>query len=436
MAPFSLLKMEAVVRDSDGNKSPGPNGFNFAFIKEFWYLIKDEVRIMFDQFHANEILLKSMLAFFVTLIPKVSSPMDLKDFRPIFLLGCLYKLLAKVLARRLERVMNSIITPAQSAFLKGRHLVDGVLAINELVDYAKKAKKECLIFKVDFEKAYDLVNWGFLEYMMRMVGMYEKWVNWMKACVFGGTMFVLVNGCPTEEICIERGLKQGDLLTPFLFLLVAEGFSGLMRNAVDRNLFEGYTFGSGGLVVSHLQYADDTLCIGKPTVENIWAMKALLRGFEMVSGLKINFFKSSLIGVNVVSDFMDLTCNFLNCSEGSIPFKYLGLPVGANPGSMSTWEPLVESISGKLNSWGHKYISFGGRIVLLNTVLNAIPIFYLSFLKLPVQVWKRIVRIPREFLWGGVGGGKKICWVKWETVCQSKSNRGEGYSYYECEPFG
>jgi len=303
---------------------------------------------MFNQFYANEVLPKSMLAFFVTLIAKVSSPMD---FRPISLLGCLYKLLAKVMARRLASVMNSIISPVQSAFLKGRHLVDGVLVINELVDYAKKEKKECLIFKVDFEKAYDSVDWGFLEYMMIRVGMCEKWVNWMKAYVFGGSMSVLVNGSPTEEICIHRGLKQGDPLAPFLFLLVAEGFSGLMRNAVDRNLFEGFTFGNSDLVVSHLQYADDTLCIGKPMVENLWALKALLRGFEMVSDLKINFFKSSLIGVNVASDFMDLACNFLNCSEGSIPFKYLGLPVGANPGRMSTWDPLVESISRKLNSW-------------------------------------------------------------------------------------
>lgn len=134
----------------------------------------------------------------------------------------------------------------------------------------------------------------------------------------------------------------------------------------------------------------------------------------MVSGLKINFFKSSLIGVNVESSFMDMACNFLNCSEGSLPFKYLGLPVGANSRSMSTWEPLVENLSGRLNTWGHKYISFGGRIVLVNAVLNAIPIFYLSLLKLPVQVWKRIVRIQREFLWGGVGGGNKISWVKWE----------------------
>jgi len=141
IAPFSLLEIETVVKDSDGDKSLGPDGYNFTFIKEFWYLIKDDVRIMFDQFHANGILPRGMLAFFVTLILKVSSPVEIKDYRPISLLGCLYKLLAKVLARRMARVMTSIISSNQSGFLKGRNLVDGVMVINELVDYAKKNKK-------------------------------------------------------------------------------------------------------------------------------------------------------------------------------------------------------------------------------------------------------------------------------------------------------
>ena len=353
IAPFSSLEIEAVVRDSDGGKSPGLDGFNFAFVKGFWYFIKDEVWIMFDQFHANEVLPKGMLAYFVTLIPKVSSPLDSKEYRPISLLGCLYKLLAKVLARRLAAVMNFIISTSQSTFLKGRNLVDGVLVVNELVDYAKKAKKECLIFKVDFEKAYDSVDWGFLEYMMRRVGMCDKWVAWIKACVFGSTMFVLVNGNMTEEISIHRGLKQGDLLAPFLFFLVAEGFSGLMRNAVAENLFHGFDFGGSDLVVSHLQYVDDTLCIGKASVQNLWNMKAVLRGFEMASGLKINFSKSSLIGVNVSDEFMTMACDFLNCSAGCIPFKYLGLPVGANPRSMTTWDLLIETLGGRLNNWSN-----------------------------------------------------------------------------------
>jgi len=266
----------------------------------------------------------------------------------------------------------------------------------------------------------------FLEYMMGRVGMCHKWVACMKACVFGGNMSILVNGSPTEEICIKRGLKQGDSLAPFLFLLVAEGFSGLMRNAMSLNLFQGFEVGNNGLVVLHLQYADDTLCIGKATVGNLWTMKALLQGFEMASGLKINFSKSSLIRVNVPPEFMTMACDFLKCSEGAIPFKYLGLPVGASSRKMFAWDPLLNLLSRKLNMWGHRYISFGGRIVLLNSVLNSIPIFYLSFLKMPTKVWRRIVRVQREFLWGGVEGGRKISWVKWKSVCQQKRNGGLG----------
>jgi len=193
-----------VVKESDGNKSSGPDGFNFAFFKEFWYLLKHEVRIMFDQFYANEKLPTSFLSYFVTLIPKVNNPSSLKEYRLISLLGCLYKILSKVLAARLSKVMNSIISASQSTFLKGRHLVDGVLVVNEVVDLARRSKRECLILKMDFEKAYDSVDWSFLEYILRRVGMTDKWVRWMKACMFGGSMSILVNGIPTKELMFKE----------------------------------------------------------------------------------------------------------------------------------------------------------------------------------------------------------------------------------------
>lgn len=170
VAPFSIEEIEGVMEECDGDNSPGLDGFNFVFVKKFWYLIKGEIRIMFDQFHGNDKLPKAMLAYFVALIPIINLPMELKDYRLISLLGCLYKLLAKVLAKRLARVMSLIISQNQSAFLKGMDLADGVLVINEIVDFAKKSNLECLILKVDFEKAYDSVDFGFLVYMMRRVG--------------------------------------------------------------------------------------------------------------------------------------------------------------------------------------------------------------------------------------------------------------------------
>jgi hypothetical protein len=335
-------------------------------------------------------------------------------------------LIAKVLAARLAKVMNPIVVSTQSAFIKGRGLVDGVVVVNEVVDLAKKVGKECLILKVDFEKAYDSVDWGFLEYMLRRFGFGGKWIGWIRACVFAGNLSVLVNGSPASEINIQRGLKQGDPLAPFLFLLVAEGFAGLMRSAVEKNHFKGFKVGSGGLQISHLQYADDTLCIGEATVDNIWTLKAILRGFELASGLKVNFWKSCLMGLNVPLGFMEWACNFLNCKRGSFPFYYLGLPVGANPRRGSTWEPVVERLRSRLRSWGNRYVSLGGRIMLINSVLNSIPIFYLSYLKMRNGVIKKIVRIQREFLWGGIKGGKKISWVKWKDVCLPRGQGGLG----------
>jgi hypothetical protein len=197
LLPFSLEEIEEVVSECDGNKSPGPDGFNFNFFKAFWNLLKNEVRILFDQFYGNASLSKSFSSYCVALIPKVKSPLALNEFRPISLLGGLYKLVTKVLAKHLAKVMDPLVSPNQSAFLKGRSLVDGVLVINEIVDLAKKPGKSCLILKVDFEKAYDSVEWSFLEYMLGRFGFGERWKSWIRACVFCGNMSILVNGSPT-----------------------------------------------------------------------------------------------------------------------------------------------------------------------------------------------------------------------------------------------
>ncbi|GAU48412.1 hypothetical protein TSUD_99270 [Trifolium subterraneum] len=248
----------------------------------------------------------------------------------------------------------------------------------------------------------------------------------MKACVCCGKLSVLVNGSTTEEVNISRGLKQSDPLAPFLFLLVSEGLCALSQKAVSLGFFKGFQV-SSKVSVSLLQYAYDTLFIGEAHVENLWAMKAILRWYELVSGLKVNFSKSRLIGVNVDSMFMEGATSFLNCTIDTLPFEYLGLPIGANPRLSSTWDPVVKTIEKHLSSWKNRFVSLGGSVVLINSVLASIPVFYLSFLKLPLKVRKAIVRIQRNFLWGGMAGVKdKIPWVSWKDVCRPKSEGGIG----------
>jgi hypothetical protein len=134
-----------------------------------------------------------------------------------------------------------------------------------------------------------------------------------------------------------------------------------MRKAVELGLSKGFSVGRLLVVISHLQYADDTLCIEEASLENLWTLKAILRGFETASGLKVNFWKSGLIGVNVALSFLEIATTFLNCRLGSIPFIYLGLPIGANPRSDSTWDPLLDHLRKRLFSWRNKHISLVSR---------------------------------------------------------------------------
>jgi len=157
-----------------------------------------------------------------------------------------------------------------------------------------------MLFKVDFEKAYDSVDWRYLDVVMNKMAFPVLWRKWIKECVTTATSSILVNGSPTEEFPLKRGLRQGDPLSPFLFLLAAEGLNVMMKAVVENNLYTGYAVGASNLeVVSHLQFADDSLLLGTKSWANIRALRAVLTLFADMSGLKVNFHKSLLVGINV-----------------------------------------------------------------------------------------------------------------------------------------
>ena len=259
---------------------------------------------------------------------------------------------------------------------------------------------------------------------MRRLGFNVRWCRWIRVYVCCGSLSVLMNGCPTEEVNIHRGLKQGDLLASFLFLLVVEGLSGFVRSAEARGLYNDFKVGNSSMSISHLQYVNDTLFLGEATMANLWSLKIIMRCFELASRLKVNFSKSYVMGVNVGSEFLALAERFLYCRVGSVLFTYLGLPIGANPRLEKTWQPLLQLLERRLGSWGNKYISLGGRVVHLNSFLDAIPIFFLSVMKMLILVWKRIVRLQRDFLWEGIKRSRSIPWVSWSVVCKPKHEGG------------
>ncbi|GAU17907.1 hypothetical protein TSUD_330330, partial [Trifolium subterraneum] len=253
------------------------------------------------------------------------------------------------------------------------------------------------------------------------------WRKWISECVCTATASVLVNGSPTEEFPMERGLRQGDPLSPFLFLLAAEGLNVMMRAMVQANLYTGYTIGSANsIVVSHLQFADDTLLLGAKSWANVRALRGVLSLFEKVSGLKVNFHKSMLVGVNIGVSWLTEAATVLGCKVGQVPFMYLGLPIGGDPRRLSFWEPVVSSIRTRLSRWKNRLLSFGGRLILLKSVLTSLLVYALSFFKAPPGIISSLESLLSNFFWGGCAGHRKITWISWQTVCLGQEHGGLG----------
>jgi len=164
--------------------------------------------------------------------------------------------------------------------------------------------------------------------MLERLGFCEQWIAWIKSCLDSTTVSVLVNGSPTKEFVPSKGLRQGDPLAPFLFLIVAEGLAGVVRNVVMFDWVESVEVGMNKVKVNMLQYADDTLFFCKATSKSVFCLKSILNFFELASGLKVNFLKSSIGGVGVDTFTIRCFAKMLNCEVMKYPFKYLGMPVG------------------------------------------------------------------------------------------------------------
>ncbi|WKA08253.1 hypothetical protein VitviT2T_025991 [Vitis vinifera] len=295
---------------------------------------------MFKEFHEQNTFLKSLNNTFLVLIPKKGGAEDIGDFRPISLLGRLYKLLAKVLANRLKKVIGKVVSPAQNAFVMGRRILDASLIANETIDLWQKRKEKGVICKLDIEKAYDSMNWQFLMKVLQKMGFGPKWLGWMWSCISSAKFSILVNGVPAGFFPSSKGLRQGDPLSPYLFVMGMEVLGALIRRAVEGGFLSGCNIREGGrtaLNISHLFFADDTIVFCEANKDHLSHLSWILFWFEADSGLKINLGKSEIIPVGEVEDIEELAVE-IGCRVGSLSSQYLGLPLGAPNKASSVWD--------------------------------------------------------------------------------------------------
>ncbi|XP_052109895.1 uncharacterized protein LOC127741467 [Arachis duranensis] len=294
------------------------------FIKRCWEEIGTEFTAAVIAFFQTARLPKDSNITWVALAPKFGGAKEIKDFRPISMVGCVYKVISKVLVRRMRAVMPEPVGETQSAFVKGRKIHDGALIACETVQWLKLRKKAAAIIKLDFQKAYDRVKWSFVDIVLQKMGFGRRWREWVMECVSTSSMSVLVNGSPTKPFMMERGLRQGDPLSPFLFVLVVDVLHRMVREAVNNGRISPLLVGRDNIELSHLQFADDTILFCPPEEETVKNYQRLLRCFELMSGLSINFDKSSLIPINCDQLWVRRMCRLLECKEAALPVRKVG----------------------------------------------------------------------------------------------------------------
>ncbi|GJT04038.1 RNA-directed DNA polymerase, eukaryota [Tanacetum coccineum] len=423
----SKQEIKTAVWGCGTDKSPGPDGFSFGFYRHFWPVIEHDVYMAVNHFFIHGEIPPGCNSSFIALIPKVPDANLVKDFRPISLIGSIYKIIAKILSNRLVNVLGDIVNEVQSAFIAERQMLDGPFILNEILQWCTKKKKKTLIFKVDFEKAFDSIRWDFLDDVLKEFGFRCKWRNWIQSCLTSSKGSILVNGCPTNEFQFYKGLKQGDPLSPFLFILVMESLHLSFQRIVNAGMFKGIVLDQS-LCLSHMFYADDAIFLGEWSDGNISTLIHVLKCFFHASGLKINLNKSKIMGINVESAQVIQAAAKLGCLVLKCPFYYLGTRVGGSMTRVQAWQEIVEKVKSRLSKWKSKTLSIGGRLTLLKSVLGSIPVFHMSIFKVPSKVLHILESIRSHFFNGHDPGSKKASWVKWNNVLTDKKRGGLGVS--------
>ncbi|WVZ50554.1 hypothetical protein U9M48_001796 [Paspalum notatum var. saurae] len=332
---------------------------------------------------AGELDISRLNFALITLIPKVEEASNMRNFRPISLINCSFKMISKLLTIRFGKVMQRLIAPNQSAFIKNRYILESVAAAHEIIHSVHKERTPGLVLKLDFEKAYDKVSWDFLFEVLESRGFHEIWISWIKKLVMGGSIGVVLNGEDSSFFKTGKGLSQGDPISPLLFNLVVDVLTRMMSKSSEASMI-------CGLFMQMIQSFFSSL-----NKEHLINLKCIRVWFERISGMSINFHKSEIVALN--SDNQTI----------HVPLHHEKL-------SREDLQPLVDKVLKRVAGWRGIFLSHAARLVLIKSCLSSIPIYLLSFIKFPKWAIKLINAQLANCLWNDVEGNRKYHLVNWE----------------------
>lgn len=309
---------------------------------------------------------------------------------------------------------------------KGRTIQDCLSWAFQFLHICHTSKKEIVILKLDYQKAFDKIEHQFILEILKHKGFSSKWVGWIDNLLKTCTSSVLLNGIPGKSFTCKRGVRLGDPLSPLLFVLAADFLQSIVNKAWHMGILKHPISEDFGGDFSIVQYADDTLLILPATASILFNLKGLLRSFSDSSGLHVNFSKSFLVPINVTKEKSKHLANTFACEVGKMPFTYLGLPLGTTRPGVQDFSPLVSKVERRLNGVS-RFLSYQGRLILVNSVFSALPTFYMCTLQIRPSILDQIDKYRKNCLWNrGDINRKGGCLAAWEVACRSKKEGGLG----------
>jgi hypothetical protein len=351
----------------------------------------------------------------IILIPKEEGAINLKKIRPISLINCSFKIFVKALNNRVEQICNRLLAPNQTTFVKGRYILESVVSAHEILHDSMKRKEKGLILKLDYEKAYDKIDWQFLEEMLKSRGFEVRWVRWIMKLVKGGSICISLNDENSPFFSPGKGLRQEDPLSPLLFNLVGDVFTRMLVKAARKGHITGFMSSLYPEGVLSLQYADDTLLFLKHNSTNASNLKWTMVCFEQLSGMKINYIKSDLMPMNLDENETMGYAKIFCCKVDSSPFKYLGVPLHYEKLRRKDIQPVVDKILNRIPGWKGRLMSYGARLVLLRACLANIPIYLMSLIRFPKWAIESNSHVA-NFFWDDTGDKHKYHLSNWHSL--------------------